>query len=139
MTTGNITIEAPAPISTAPWGFHAILDCSNVELVKIQSADNIRAWIADLLDKIEMTPIGSPIIEKTGVGMPDKEGYTAIQIIVTSSIVAHFIDRDRHIYIDVFSCKEFDASKVMDSIKTFFGADVKVNPIFLPRNAAVTR
>lgn len=135
--TPTIQVEIPAPVDIVPWGYHAIMDCSNVELSKIQSESNIRAWLADLLIKIDMTPVGDAIVALTGEGMPDKEGYTAVQIIVTSNIVAHFIDRDRHIYIDVFSCKEFNPLLVEESIKQFFGADTVIKKILLPRNAAV--
>lgn len=133
----TVQVEVPAPVSTAPWGFHAIMDCNNVELDKIQSESNIKAWLADLLVKIDMTPIGDPIVAKTGVGMPDKEGFTAVQIIVTSNIIAHFVDRDRHIYIDVFSCKEFNPDLVEESIKQFFGSNTAIKKILLPRNAGI--
>jgi S-adenosylmethionine/arginine decarboxylase-like enzyme len=134
--TDTIQVDVPAPSQTKPWGFHGIFDCSGCALDKIQDADNIKSWIADLLVAIDMTPIGDPIVTMTGVGMPDKEGYTAVQIIVTSSIVAHFIDETQHIYIDVFSCKEFEPAKVEDTIKQFFAAE-KINKILLPRNAAL--
>ena len=137
MTDNTIQVDVPAPSQTKPWGFHGIFDCSSCDLDKIQSADNIKAWLADLLVTIDMTAIGEPIVTLTGVGMEDKEGYTAVQIIVTSSIVARFIDSTKHIYIDVFSCKEFDPKKVETSITTFFGADTKINKILLPRNAAL--
>lgn len=128
-------IDIMSTTTLRPWGFHAIMDCSDCDLAAIQDENNIKAWIADLLVKIDMQPIGGPIITKTGEGQPDKEGYTAIQIIVTSSIVAHFIDRDRHIYIDVFSCKEFNPYVVEDTIRTAFGENTKIRAILLPRNA----
>jgi S-adenosylmethionine/arginine decarboxylase-like enzyme len=133
----TIQVQVPAPQPVVPWGFHGIFDCSECDLDKIQSADNIKSWLSALLVAIDMTPIGDPIVAMTGVGMPDKEGYTAIQIIVTSSIVAHFIDSTKHIYIDVFSCKEFDPTKVEDNIKTFFGTNTKINKMLIPRNAAL--
>ena len=48
-----------------------------------------------------MEPIGEPRIEYTAAEFPDKAGFTAVQIIVTSSIVAHFIDSTGDVYIDV--------------------------------------
>jgi S-adenosylmethionine/arginine decarboxylase-like enzyme len=125
----------PPPSDLRPWGFHAIMDCSGVNLDKITDAANIKNWLGDLLEKIDMEPVGSPIVELTGVGQPDKEGYTAVQIIVTSSIIAHFINRDRHIYIDVFSCKEFDPAVVEQSIRNFFGSETVIKKILIPRNA----
>lgn len=125
----------PPPSDIKPWGFHAIMDCSNVDLDKITDANNIKNWISDLVTKIDMVPIGAPIIELTGIGQPDKEGFTAVQIIVTSSIVAHFVNQDRHIYIDLFSCKEFDPVTVEVNIKQFFGAGAVIKKILIPRNA----
>lgn len=133
----TVQVNVPTPSNLEPWGYHAIMDCNNVDLASIQDETNIRAWITDLLATIEMEPIGEPIIAKTGVGQADKEGYTAIQIIVTSSIVAHFIDRDRHIYIDIFSCKQFNPLACEDKIRQYFGQDTVVKKILLPRNAAV--
>ena len=133
----TVQVQVPAPQSVVPWGFHGIFDCSGCDLDKIQSADNIKSWLSSLLTAIDMTAVGDPIVTMTGVGMPDKEGYTAIQIIVPSSIVAHFIDSTQHIYIDVFSCKEFDPTKVEASISSFFGANTKINKMLIPRNAAL--
>ncbi len=67
-----------------------------------------------------MKPIGEPIIEYTAGEFPDKAGLTAIQIIVTSTIVAHFIDSTGDLYLDVFSCKEFDVNVVEDVVKQCF-------------------
>jgi S-adenosylmethionine/arginine decarboxylase-like enzyme len=67
-----------------------------------------------------MEPIGEPYIEYTAAEFPDKAGFTAVQIIVTSSIVAHFIDSTGDLYLDVFSCKEFDNNIVINSVKDAF-------------------
>ena len=68
-----------------------------------------------------MQPIGEPHIEYTAENLIDKAGFTVIQIIVTSSIVAHFVDSLGHIYLDVFSCKQFDLEIVKQSVKSAFG------------------
>jgi len=43
-----------------------------------------------------------------------------VQVIVTSSIVAHFVDSTGDVYIDVFSCKPFDNDTVVATIKDAF-------------------
>jgi S-adenosylmethionine/arginine decarboxylase-like enzyme len=45
---------------------------------------------------------------------------TAVQIIVTSTIVAHFIDSTGDLYLDVFSCKQFDVETVAETVDEFF-------------------
>lgn len=120
----------------APWGHYAILDCSECNLASIQSEETLRTWITEVLVAIEMEAIGGPIIARTGVDQADKEGFTLVQIIETGSIVAHFIDRDRHIYVDVFSCKEFTPEVVETCLKKHFGASIAVNKLMIPRNAA---
>jgi S-adenosylmethionine/arginine decarboxylase-like enzyme len=81
-----------------------------------------------------MQPIGEPRIEYTAAEFPDKAGFTVVQVIVTSSIVAHFVDGLGQIYLDVFSCKTFDPATVERSMQESFGAK-KIRKFFLTRQA----
>ena len=116
------------------WGYHLLLDCSgcNVELIK--DKDNIKKFVKELVNAIEMTPIGDPWIERTAIGIADKEGFSMYQLIVTSNISAHFIDSVRHVYLDVFSCKKFDQNTVMYYVEKYFKA-TKIRSNFITRNA----
>jgi len=116
------------------WGYHLILDCHACDVSSIQSYDNVYKWITDLVKAIDMEPIGEPRIEYTAAEFPDKAGFTAIQVIVTSSIVAHFIDSTGDVYIDVFSCKPFDNDIVLKSIQDSFSPK-KIRPNYLTRQA----
>jgi S-adenosylmethionine/arginine decarboxylase-like enzyme len=102
------------------WGYHLMLDCSNCHRPSIKDKSSVDQFIKHLLKMIDMKPIGEPIIEYTAGEFPDKAGLTAIQIIVTSTIVAHFIDSTGDLYLDVFSCKEFDVNVVEDVVKQCF-------------------
>jgi len=116
------------------WGYHLMLDCSDCHVPSMQSRENVYNWIKHLVRVIDMDPIGEPYIEYTAAELPDKAGFTAVQIIVTSSIVAHFIDGTGHIYIDVFSCKEFDNDIVIKCVEDAFVAK-KIRTSFLTRQA----
>jgi S-adenosylmethionine decarboxylase len=116
------------------WGYHLILDCAACDVASIQSRDNVYNWIKNLVKSIDMEPIGEPHIEYTATEFPDKAGFTAIQVIVTSSIVAHFIDSTGDVYIDVFSCKPFDNDTVIASINQAFNPK-KIRTNFLTRQA----
>ncbi len=49
-------------------------------------------------------------------------GITAVQFISTSNITVHTLDKLRAVYINIFSCKEFDYMGAMEFSKAFFGA-----------------
>ena len=116
------------------WGYHLMLDCSGCHVPSMQSRDNVYNFLKHLVRVIDMEPIGEPYIEYTAAEFPDKAGFTAVQIIVTSSIVAHFIDNTGHLYLDVFSCKEFDNDIVVNSVKDAFLAE-RIRTNFLTRQA----
>jgi S-adenosylmethionine decarboxylase len=116
------------------WGYHLILDVSGCDQTLMSNKENVYNWITNLVKDIDMKPIGEPSIEYTAADDIDKAGFTAIQVIVTSSIVAHFIDATKQIYIDVFSCKKFDIDIVKRSIETYFKAG-KMREFYLTRQA----
>ena len=116
------------------WGFHQIIDCGGCDVEKMKDYDNVDRWIRQLVKDIDMQPIGEPRIEYTAAEFPDKAGFTVVQVIVTSSIVAHFVDGLGQIYLDVFSCKTFDPKVVEQSMKSSFGA-TKLRTYYLTRQA----
>lgn len=116
------------------WGYHLILDCGKCNSDQMKDFDNVNTWIRHLVKDIDMQPIGEPRIEYTAGEYPDKAGFTVVQVIVTSSIVAHFVDALGQIYLDVFSCKEFDPSIVEASVQKHFGTG-SVRKYFLTRQA----
>lgn len=81
---------------------------------------NVECFVKELVNRIDMVPVGEPRIEYTAAEFPDKAGFTAVQIIVTSSIVAHFVDATGDIYLDVFSCREFDINIVKAVVQEYF-------------------
>ena len=102
------------------WGYHSVFDCWDCDRTAIQNKNTVRNFITTLVKDIDMVPIGNPQISQTAIGQDDKEGFTAIQIIETSSITAHFINSTGSLYLDVFSCKKFDREIVQMLIKQFF-------------------
>lgn len=116
------------------WGYHLILDCSGCNAKRMSDYDNVDMWIRNLVRDIDMLPIGEPQIEYTAGDFLDKAGFTVVQIIVTSSIVAHFVDNLGQIYLDVFSCKKFDQAVIENSVIKHFGAK-KLRKYYLTRQA----
>jgi len=115
------------------WGYHLILDCSNLNLESIKDPVLLDSWIRKLVSDIGMKSHGEPVITYNGEE-PYHSGYTVVQIITTSSIVAHFIDNPASCYLDVFSCKPFNVEQVKQSMIINFGA-TKMREYFITRQA----
>ena len=81
----------------------------------------MRLFITALCQEIGMKAYGEPMIEKFAEG--HLEGYSVLQFIETSSITIHFDDKigDRA-FIDIFSCKYFDANQAKEFCRQYFEA-----------------
>jgi S-adenosylmethionine/arginine decarboxylase-like enzyme len=112
------------------WGYHLMLDCAGCDNNKIGSRENIYNFTKELVQRIDMKAFGEPTIEHFATHDPEKAGFSMVQLIETSNICAHFVDKDNTAYLDVFSCKPFNNDVVMATVTEFFGAtDIRLNYI----------
>lgn len=51
---------------------------------------------------------------------PHLKGTSAVQFIMTSNITIHTLDLMGNVYLNIFSCKNFDAKKATDFSRKFF-------------------
>jgi S-adenosylmethionine/arginine decarboxylase-like enzyme len=116
------------------WGYHLILDCAGCDYEKITSRDNIYNFTKELVKRIDMVAFGEPVIEHFATHDLGKAGYSMMQLIETSNIAMHSVDRDRTAYFDVFSCKPFSNETVVNTVKEFFGS-TSVRVTYLTRQA----
>jgi S-adenosylmethionine/arginine decarboxylase-like enzyme len=86
----------------------------------IGCAKVVAGFARSLVKRIDMVPFGSPQVVMFGSG--SKKGYTLVQLIETSNITAHFVEENNSMYLDVFSCKDFDPDVVEEAVKEFFDA-----------------
>lgn len=114
------------------WGFHLLLDCSGCNS-RIYDKESIKDFVNVLICKIEMKPVGDPVIKHLSP-TAENTGYSLMQMIETSNITAHFVESNQSAYIDVFSCKEFDPAVVEQVVVEYF-APANINKQFLSRQA----
>jgi len=50
------------------------------------------------------------------------KGISAVQFIKTSSIVIHTIDVQRKVFLNIFSCKDFETQMVLDFCSEYWGS-----------------
>lgn len=106
------------------WGTHLTLNMSNCSLYHISNKDNIIAFIEDLCRITDMTRVGDVIfyeVEQTEENdRDDLTGLTAFQMIKTSNITIHFCNPTKSLYLDFFSCKDYDYLEVIELTKIYF-------------------
>ena len=118
------------------WGYHLMIDCSNCKRENVKDINNIKKFIDNLVKVCKMKKLGELKIENLQNGNKNLFGYCVTQLIHTSSITCHFMDISGDVYIDVFSCKEFDCAKVINVINKYFLPE-KMNKHFLIRDANI--
>ncbi|MDQ1352157.1 MAG: hypothetical protein QG657_2463 [Acidobacteriota bacterium] len=110
-----------------PYGFELIMDLHgcDVSTFNRESLDNYFETLCKAIDmqKCERyfwDDFGlPPELQQTS---PHAKGTSAVQFILTSSIVIHTLDLLGAVYINIFSCKPFDR-KITEQITTeWFGA-----------------
>ena len=98
----------------------------------IKNATKIKEFIKELVKKLKMKAVGEPIVKNFGTGI--HAGWSAIQLITTSSITFHAVNKNKSAYLDVFSCKDYDQETVLDLVKTTFEPN-KIKHKFMYRDA----
>jgi len=103
-----------------PWGYSLQLELNFCDAIIIRSKEKIQEYVIKLCKEIDMVRHGDVIIDHFGSG--NKEGFTMVQLIETSSITGHFANDTGTAYIDIFSCKEYDIGAVLKFSMDFFGS-----------------
>ena len=116
------------------WGYHLLLDCGGCELDAITNPKILTAWAKELVERIEMVPYGEPQVIHFGHNEYHLAGWTVIQLIETSNIMAHFNDNTGEGYIDIFSCKNYDIDDAISVVAEYFNPK-KIRKTFLTRQA----
>lgn len=115
------------------FGLELVLDLYNCDLGKISDGEHIKKYIVELCDNvIDMKRYGNPLVEHFGHDNPITSGYSMVQLIETSCISGHFSEYKKSVYINIFSCKWFDADKAAEFTKNWFGAS-EIKKTVLPR------
>jgi S-adenosylmethionine/arginine decarboxylase-like enzyme len=95
------------------YGLELILDLHGCDSSKFTRA-SITEYFEQLCDLIDMQREDLHFWDDVGLSEEDKQtsphtqGTSAVQFILTSSIVIHALDQLKAIYINIFSCKVYD-------------------------------
>ena len=101
------------------WGIASSIDIYNCNPIKIRDANQIKQFVIQLCDLIEMKRFGETQVVHFGED-ERVEGFSMVQLIETSLISAHFANLTNTTYLDVFSCKTYDPERVKTFAQEFF-------------------
>ena len=103
-----------------PWGKSVAIDLYGCAHERLTNPDLPKEFIAEVIKIVDMEAHGPCYIDRFGEG--EIEGYSAMQFIKTSSITVHLDEVGNRAFIDIFSCKHFEAAPAEKYAKNFFGA-----------------
>lgn len=109
------------------YGYELILDLHNCNITTF-NRDSLDGYFAKLCDAIDMQKCERYFWDDVGVAEEEKQtephtkGTSAVQFILTSSIVIHTLELMKAAYVNIFSCKEFDPKIAKKITQEWFDA-----------------
>jgi S-adenosylmethionine/arginine decarboxylase-like enzyme len=110
------------------YGIELILDLHDCDASKF-TRESIQKYFERLCDLIDMKREELYFWDDVGVSeeerqtSPHTQGTSAVQFILTSSIVIHTLDQLKAVYINIFSCKAYDPKVAEEFSVEWFCAD----------------
>ena len=118
---GNQIYSVPF-MNHKPYGLELILDLKGCDLSDL-SREKLADYFIRLCDLIRMQRHGDPVFWEDQSGIPHLHGISAVQFIETSNLVCHALPRLKAVYLNLFSCKEFDTEAAKRFSTEFWGAE----------------
>ncbi len=119
-----------------------MIDAGVCDVSKLSDAQLVYDVLNQLPEKIGMTRMTLPYVVKWQDKWAEIPGYSGFVMIAESHISIHTFPQERYVFIDLFSCREFDIETAKAYLIEAFGAK-KVTCSFakrgldFPRNVPV--
>ncbi len=110
-----------------PYGFELIIDLHGCDVGKF-NREGLDEYFDKVCKAIDMEKCERYWWDDVGVTeeerqtSPHTKGTSAVQFILTSTIVVHTLDLLKAVYINIFSCMTFDRQVAEQITKEWFGA-----------------
>ena len=125
LVTGERT--EPIELSRTAYGCELILDLHGCD-VRLFTRAAIEQFFEELCVLIDMERCDLHFWDDLDVPEdeqqtdPKTKGISAVQFIITSTIVVHTLDLMKAAYVNVFSCKDFDTDQAAEFTANWFGS-----------------
>jgi S-adenosylmethionine/arginine decarboxylase-like enzyme len=102
------------------WGLSTAIDMHDCDPNLLKDSEAIREYAAKVCEVIESKPWGPCHIQHFGTN--EVAGYSMMQLVETSLVSGHFVNKTNRIFLDIFTCKYYDPTKAVELSKQFFKA-----------------
>lgn len=99
---------------------HLVIDGYGGESDSLGNVELIYEFLRDYPDRIGMTKISHPQVYTYQGQKPGDWGLSGFVLIAESHITIHTFPERGYLNIDIFSCKQFDASAALPAVKRLF-------------------
>jgi len=113
------------------YGKELILDLFECDPKIIRSKKKILEYSNKICNLIKMKKYGKPTCERFGFGKDFTAGFSLVQLIESSLVSGHFSELWNKVYINIFSCKNFDDKKAAAFTEKFFKAKKIKNRVLI--------
>ncbi len=127
MINSNSETSLDTSNARKPYGYELIMDLHGCNVSKFARED-LQDFFIEICELIKMQrgelhfwdDVGVPIEEQQT--SPHTKGTSAVQFILTSSIVIHTLDLMGAVYINIFSCNYFNEKIALEFTKKWFSS-----------------
>ncbi len=107
---------------TSVYGRHLMMRLDEIEnSAALDCPDAIERYLSDLVTGIDMRILSGPHVS-TEDGDPERYGHSGVVVLYESHAAVHTYPHRRAMFLDVFSCKEFDTDAVVRLTTEAFGS-----------------
>jgi len=110
------------------YGLELILDLKECDLSDM-SEEKMGRFFVELCNRIDMKRHGAPMFWEDHSDIPHLNGISGIQFIETSNVVCHALPLLKVVYINLFSCKEFNPDDASKFCKEFWNASLESHTV----------
>ena len=114
--------ELQSSLKKTEYGQELIVDLYDCDYSVISSREKLYQFSRKMCQVIKMKPYGQPLIPDFGHSLSKTAGPSLVQLIASSSIVAHYSPHWRLVCLNIFTCTSFDPASALQFAKDFFGA-----------------
>ena len=103
------------------YGLHLMMRVSNVRnQAALSDGENINRFLVELVHTLDMNVLAGPMVTEEA-GEPQKSGISGVIILYESHAAIHTYSNLGEEFLDVFSCKPYDVTRVEGVMKRYFG------------------
>ena len=99
---------------------HVTIDGYGGDPQTLASEEVVRALLDSYPEEIGMTKIAPPHVCRYGGSKPEDSGISGFVLIAESHISIHTFPKRRSVWVDIFSCKGFDAQRAVTDVQERF-------------------